>query len=144
MKDVINEIGKIIDWWTVLPKDYNNIEYLLYTQQKLSGYSYNLASDLADFKRDYNVAYFWRKINVNKRKNAFIATKMSATAAESLAVEKCEEELRKELDAETTAFRAETLLKQISNILSSLTQRISYLKKEQERTRNENNLSSDH
>jgi len=142
MKNAITEVGKIIEWWTNLPKDYNDISMLLYMQQKLSGYSFNLASDSADFKRDYNFAYFWRKINVNKRKNAFIEVGKSAAASESLAIEKTEEELRKEIEAESICYRADVLLKQISGILNSLTQRISYLKKEAERTRFENNLEN--
>ena len=134
------EVDKIISWWINLPKDYSDISMLLYMQQKLSGYSYYLACDSADFKKDYNFAYFWRKINVNKRKNAFIETGMSASASESLAIEKTEDELRKEIEAETVVYKQDLILKQIGNILNSLTQRISYLKAEYDKTRFENNL----
>jgi hypothetical protein len=140
MKETIKEIGIIINLWTNLQKDYNDIDNLLYMQQKLSGYSYTLACDCAEFKKDYNFAYFWRKINLNKHKNTYIGLGHSATSAESMAIERTEEELRKEIETEATAFKAEMILKQINQILGSLTQRVSYLKKESENTRYENNL----
>ncbi len=140
MKQTINKISEIVEFWSGLKRGYNNIENLLYMEQKLSGYSYYLAELLSEFKENYNIAYFWRKINTNKRKNAFIGTGKTAAASECMAIEKTEEELRKEIDAETIAYKAETLLKQVNKILDSMRTRISYLKDELKQTRFERNL----
>jgi len=140
MKQTIEKINEIVIFWINLSRGYNNIENILYMEQKLSGHSYRLAELLSEFKESYNVAYFWRKINTNKRKNAFIGAGKSAAASESLAIEKTEEELRKEIDVESIAYKAETLLKQVNKILDSMRTRISYLKQEQSQTRYEQNL----
>jgi len=140
MKQTIEKINEIIKFWTDLKKGYNNIDNLLYMEQKLSGYSYYLAELLAEFKEAYNIAYFWRKINTNKRKNAFIGTGKTAAASECMAIEKTEEELRKEIDMESIAYKSETLLKQVNKILDAMRTRISYLKDELSAERYRSNL----
>lgn len=135
------EIEKIVTWWLSLKKDYADIEMLLYMQQKLSGHSFFLASICADYKRDYNIAYFWRKINVNKQKNTYIKEGNSAASSDAKAIERTEEELRKETDAESQAFKADLLLKQVNKIIDALRTKISYLKEEQKNSRDQSQIN---
>ncbi len=140
MEETLNKIEKIIAWWKSLQKGYNDIDMLLYKEQRLSGYSYYLAEILADSEEDALIAYFWRKINSGKSKNSFISEGKSAAAAESLSVIETEEELLKEVNAKSVSFKANILLRQVNKVLDAIRTRISYLKSEKPRPVYEDNI----
>ena len=134
--ETLKEISKIIDWWINLKKGFTDIETINYAQQKLSGYAYYLAEQVAEMKEQYNKGYYMRKINISKQKNAFINQGKSATHAESLAIESCKEAFENELKSEALSHRFDLLLKQVNHILAAFQQRISYLKIEKQNTKN--------
>ena len=133
---MLEKIKEIINWWGGLEKGNQDIETLLYNQQKLSGYSYYLAEESARMKEDYSLGYFMRKINLSKSKNAFINQGKSAAAAESASIEKNESYYEAEIKSESIAYKLDLLLKQVNVILSAMQQRISYLKQEKQSTKN--------
>ena len=132
----LEEIEIIVKWWSELETGFTGIEELLKAQQKLSGHSYYLAEESARMKEDYNLGFFMRKINLSKSKNAFINQGKSAAAAESASIEKNESYYEAEIKSESIAYKLDLLLKQVNVILSSMQQRISYLKQEKQSTKN--------
>jgi len=131
--NIINEIQKVIDWYN---KECHTapIETLLAAQDKLSTLSWYLAQETADIKTDYNTKYFTRKIAVSKQKQTLMQT-MTGVQAEAEAVNDNADKFRAEQEAEALAYRLDLLLKQTNKVISSLSQRISYMKTEQQQTK---------
>lgn len=129
--DSVKEITKMIDYYS---KNYKklSINQLLDFQDKLSAFSYYLADEMATMKDHYNSYYFARKINFNKKKQAYINNGDSAAKAETSANVDVEEYYDKELEFESMGYRLDVLLRQVNKILNSVQQRISFLKLEHE------------
>jgi hypothetical protein len=134
MEQIILDNKKCITWYAKNCKAAT-IDQLLDCKSKLITNNYYLAEKLTDLKKDYNFCYYSRKIEFAKSKNGFIKASMSATRAESEAMEVNSEILKNELDYESAAYRLETLLKHFDNVANDIMQRISVLKIE-----NKNNL----
>ena len=128
---IIEQITQIINTYNKQYKSLS-IDDLLNAKDKLVTLNFNLAEEVADSKKSYNMGYYIRKINIVKSKNAFINQGQSATAAQSAATEDNAEELKEELDREGIAYRMDLLLKQSNKVVDALTQRISYLKTEKQ------------
>ena len=128
--NTINEIQRVIDWYN---KECHTapIETLLAAQDKLSTLSWYLANEAADIKTDYNFKYFTRKISVSKQKQTLMQ-KMSGIKADAESIVNSEAEYKAEIEAESMAYRFDLILKQTNKVISSLSQRISYLKTEKQ------------
>lgn len=135
---ILENITGIIN---VYNKKYStlSIDALLNCKDQLVTFNFNLAEEVAEAKRSYNMGYYIRKINVVKQKNALINQGNSATAAESAAIEKNEEHLKEELDREALSYRMDLLLKQSNKVVDAIQQRVSYLKVEKQNAERSNN-----
>lgn len=137
-KTNLEEIKLLLFWY-----DNNSIKAdinkLLEMQDKLAIRSYTLAEELAEMKKEYNFAYFTRKIEFNKAKSHYINEKKKGVSASdteaNLDVEDIQE---KEVEFESLGYKLENLLRQINKILQATQQRISYLKIELEKTKKQN------
>lgn len=127
--EILTEIEKVVASYD---KNYKtlSIDHLLNLQTKLSTLAYNLSDIVADYKMNYNKAYYIRKIELSKSKNAYINQGKAAGFAESLATEATADNLSDELQNESMSFRLDNKLRQINKILDGLSQRISFLKQE--------------
>jgi hypothetical protein len=130
--EIIKSIDQVVQSYD---KNYKtlSIDRLLDLQTKLSTLAYNLSDIVADYKRDYNKAYYIRKIEVSKQKNAIINQGKSAAYADSQAIELTANELSDELQFEAITVRLDNKLRQVNKILDGLSQRISFLKQEKDR-----------
>jgi len=129
---VIETITKQIDWYYSTKN--RSLDSLIELQRGLSCNSFYLASYLANMKKEYNIAYFNRKINVNRSKQGFIQNKMTLGKAEVEAIDENFMYIEEELNREAEAFKCEVLLKQVNKILSSIQQEISNLKEERKQS----------
>lgn len=102
---------------------------LLRVQDKLSTYLYRLAEEAAEAKKDYNWAYFTRKVAINRSKQALI-NKMAVNKSEIMAETENKDKLEAEITEEALAYKLDLLLRQGNKVLSAMQQRISYLKQE--------------
>lgn len=129
MDEILELIKTDIEWYNGKAKTAT-IDELSKLKTHLVTLNYNLAEGLADMKEAYNKAYFVRKIETSKQKNAYINQGQAANKAESAALEDKEKELQDELTKESLAYRIEILLKQSNKVVEDITQRISILKTE--------------
>lgn len=114
-----------------------HINELLDTQDKLSIHSYRLASMAADCKGLYNTNVFNKKITINRQVQSLLNAKLTKAAATVQAESSKigEEMIEAELKTESEAFKYDLLLGQVNRVISSMSQRISYLKQEHNNTR---------
>lgn len=127
MDEIITEIGKSISWYRDNVRT-DSVEKLMYLKTRLVTFNYNLAEWLAAAKKSYNDAYFMRKIETAKQKNAYMNQSMAGNKAESAAMEDKADELQAELDREAEAYKIELLLRQSNKVVEDITQRISIFK----------------
>lgn len=128
--DVIEEISKGIQWYFENSVKAS-IDVLMEFQDKMTAYSFWMAEITADQKKDYNLKYFSRKIEVAKSKQGFIKNQKSpVNKAEIDAVIENEDILKAEVEAESYTYKCDLLLKQTNKLLDAIRQRISFLKDE--------------
>lgn len=138
MEEILKKVGDVISWYQ---ENYNteNIHLLLRSKDNLVTLNYNLAEEVAEHKKLYNIHYFIRKIAINKTKNSYINQKKSAVESQNIAEIEQADKLEAELEAEAISFRLDLLLKQSNKIVDAMQQRISFMRYELENTRKTNN-----
>jgi len=87
---MINQIEKILDWYSV-ECDSCEIAILMRAADKLSILSYKLAEELADTHKDYNHAYFIRRISVSKTVNRLVQKGLAINKSDHEALEENED-----------------------------------------------------
>ena len=127
--EIINEISKIIEWYSKHSSSAS-INALLDYRDKLTAFLYNLVEEVAEAKRIYNYKYYIRKITISKKKNAYMLQGNAATKSESIATEEAAAELENELNQESYALKLDLLLKQANRVVDAMAQRVSHLKTE--------------
>jgi len=129
-KDTLEEIADGMDWY------YNNsdiatVERLLTFQDKMTVHSFRLSEIASDQKKDYNIKYFSRKIEMAKSKQGFIKNQdMAVNRSEIDALIQNEDIFKQEIESESYAIKCELLLRQTNKLLDAIRQRISFLKDE--------------
>ena len=114
--------------------ELNNI---LELYKRLSLYSVFLWENLSQLKKEYNSAYFTRKIEVsksylnNKRKKITDKTSLETAQVEN------EELIYQESEYEALALRLETFLRQVNRVIECMRTEISFLKGELNRTKSD-------
>jgi hypothetical protein len=135
MEKTLSRITKILNWYYQTPKDYADIDTMLYNRKQLSVESVALAVIVGEFKAEYDSTYFKRKVAFSK---AFEQIKSTATEkiTDSVAVHKANIEIEPIEDIEKNLSgqfeKGKMILKQVNEVLSSMQQQLSYLKKEKE------------
>lgn len=129
IESTIENIGKLIEWYHSNGSK-SHIPELLTAKDRLCVYSWHLANECAELKREYGVAYFKRKISINRVKQALMMEKYTATRADAVSIAENEDKLESEMQAESNAFRADLLLNQCNTIIRAIEQRVSFMKQE--------------
>lgn len=129
MDEILEEIRKSINWYRDNVKTID-VDKLMKLKSHLVTYNYNLAEGLAEMKEAYNTAYYIRKIETAKQKNAYMNQSYAASKAESIAMEDQQERFQDEIQKESMAYQVELLLRQSNKVVEDITQRISVLKLE--------------
>jgi hypothetical protein len=135
MENTLNRVNKILKWYYLIPQDYADIDTLLYNRKQLSIESVKLALIVGEFKAEYDSTYFKRKVAFSK---AFEQIKATSTEkiTDSVAIHKANIEIEPIEDIEKSLSgqfeKGKMILKQVNEVLSSMQQQLSYLKKEKE------------
>ena len=131
-QEVISMICDLLDWYE---NNYNNADIvkLLSFQDKLSLLSINLAHITALSKASYLRAYFNRKMIFSTKKLTFIQAGEKIGTAEEKAGVQLVEVKEEEIQKEELADSLNLTLRQVNKVLSSVQQRISFLKAEWDR-----------
>jgi hypothetical protein len=129
---VINEVTTLVNWYKKLPKDYSNIEDLMYARKVLCGNMFMLSVELGKTRQQWKECEFTTE---SVRRNT-----MKDLLEEGLAVGKADAYARADsllaLEAETVAESYYHLLKFMidatQEVNNTMMQHISTLKKERE------------
>ena len=129
--ETISEVTKVVEWYKELPKDYTNIEDIMYARKKLSTYQYLLSVELGNLRQS------WKECEVETE----IVRRGKAVECinEGLAMTKVQEISRAEallmLEAEKIAdamyHRVKFIISASQDVNNSMMQHISQLKIEQ-------------
>lgn len=133
----LEDISKIINWYFKESSKCQDINILLASRDKLSVLSFRLAEITANEKRDYNLSYFKRKIEVCRSTQQMINAKMKFNQAENKALLDNEGFYKDEILKEALAYKMDVLLRQCNKILEAMNQRIAHLKDEFKRKNNQ-------
>lgn len=141
--DIFKEITTIVNWYGKQQKGFADIEKLLYTRQKLAGYAYNLAEIAGQFKAEHLRHEYSRKIAFAKVLEE-LSSLTDSNGKKQFTVDVCKSRAEQnadvqhhaahEIEAEIASNRARLLLNQVNEILSALSQQVSYLKDEKRAT----------
>jgi len=125
---LLTEIKKQIDRYEEVYKT-SSIDALLNAADWFAIQATRLSETLADLKNNYNKAYYIRKLKVAQKEQELINKEsLSAAKATSQSIVATAEFLDNELEYQSAAYRIEIFLKQVNILISSIQQRISFLK----------------
>lgn len=110
-----------------------HIQDMFRIYEKLSLYSVFLGENLSELKKQYNKAYFQRKISLSRSFISNRSQKISERTSLEMATESNASLLETELEAEALAYRLETFLRQVNKVMEAMRSRISFEKQEKER-----------
>lgn len=131
----LDEVNRLIDNYE-LSIGSQNLSKLIELRDRLSIWTYRLAQESTEFKKDYNTAYFIRKISVSKSTQGILNNKKTAFNKASLdALIQNEDIYKEEQNLESACYTFDLLLRQANKVLEAMAQRISYLKTEKENVR---------
>ena len=141
--EVLGKVKIIVDWYQDECKTIS-IKNLLYTRDQLSCYTYYMSDIVAKFKKNYNDAYFIRKIGVSKEKTNLIkaGSKIGAATDEANLTEDNIKNFQKELDNEYLALKTECLLKAMYAIINAIAGRIRHLENEKQISNRQQNIKN--
>lgn len=131
MDNTLKEIFKIINWYRGvpknIPKDFSNINELVYARKQLSCHAVDLAGFVGDLKADFETAYFNRRLQYAK---AITTEKGTVAEKEANSVISIQNVYEDEKTLEGQHAKAKLILGQVNEVLSSMQQHLSYLKDE--------------
>ena len=109
-------------------RDSGNISLILDIKDNICAWSFRFAELTADIKIDYNDAYFIRRINVAKSKQALINKGSAIGKADVDSMIENEEAYKAEQEYESLSYKADLMLRQTNVIIRAIEQRVSWLK----------------
>jgi len=125
---LLADIKSKIDQYEKIYKT-SSIDTLLNAGDWFSIQGTRLSELLAEMKTGYNKAYYIRKLKTAQKEQELINKEnLSAAKAASQSIVATAEFLDNELEYQSVAYRLEIFLKQLNMLVSSIQQRISYLK----------------
>lgn len=130
----MTEIESGIKWWLEKGCQSNDINFLLIAYGRLAGYSYYFADKIAEYHGMYITQEHERKKERDEVQFNEISEGSTLGKSELKASLKTADARMKEKYYEIQYRDSKLKLEQVNQVLSSMQMRISYLKKEQERT----------
>jgi hypothetical protein len=124
----MDEINEIINWYCNLPKDYSNVNELMYHRQRLVGYYFHYATQLGELRKLWNVAQAQKENELAKRE--MTSLEKSSTKARVIAKANTSSLLTIEKQAEGNYYAHKENLEAIKEVLSAMSQSIAVSRNE--------------
>jgi hypothetical protein len=131
MKSTLEEVQTIVQWWISLRVDFDALNLILHNRQKLSGYLFNLGTDLAEARNAWALAKSLHEKEKNQLRVKFSA-KVSATQADYQARANTASIYETEMKAEGLYFGMKHQYDAVIEVLEAMGQRIAVLRREWE------------
>jgi hypothetical protein len=135
MTEYIEEVTKIVEWYKELPKDYGNIEDLIYARQKLSTYQFLMAVELGKLRQVWKEAEVGTEIVRRQKAVECIAENMPMTKVQELSKAEALLMLEAEKIADVSYHNMKFMIDQTAEVNNSMMQHISHLKTEKSNIR---------
>lgn len=127
-------IMEYVDWYRELPKDYTNIEHLMYVRKQLTTTMFYLGVELSK-SREY-----WKQCDViyeSKRRKictAYLEENMPMTKSVEYAKAECVPEYKEEKYADANYNALKLVYESSLEVINTLMQHISIVRKEKEQS----------
>ena len=123
------DISDILTWYEE-NSTKESIEAILHAKDRLAVLSFRLAEIASVSKREYNGAYFIRKINVARKTQELQKQGMAYNKADTESMLKNELFYRNEILSEARTYKDDLVLRQVNKVLDSMQQRIAFMRSE--------------
>jgi hypothetical protein len=130
--EVIHEVTTIVEWYKNLPKDYSNIEDLMYARQKICGNMFMLAVDLGKARQYWKECEFETEIVRRRTMAEMIADGVAVGKADAYARADSLDSLSEEHVAQSSYHTLKFIMDSTQEVNNTIMQHISTLKKERE------------
>ncbi len=134
MEETLNKITDIINWYKNQPQHNNDIDGLLFNRKELSCEVFSYTSYAKEFKSNFDKYYYLRRVQFEKEKIRLLKESKGVSKAEAQALINIEETYKNEKSYESAYTSAKMIIQQANKVLDSMSQEISFLKKEKEST----------
>ena len=124
----MDEINQIIEWYVKLPKDYSNVNELMWNRQRLVGHYFHYATLLGELRKQFNIAQAQKENELAKRE--MTSLEKSSTKAKVIAKANTSNLLMKEKEAEGNYYAHKENLEAIKEVLSAMSQSIAVSRNE--------------
>lgn len=132
MEKIIHEMTTIVSWYKELPKDYTNIEDLMYARQKICGNMFLMSVELGNARQAWKEYEFTtEKLRRNTMAN-YLEEGVAVGKADAFARSESIVALEQEKIAEGYYHTLKFMMDSIQEVNNTIMQHISWLKKEKE------------
>ena len=125
---MLEEINQIVEWYVRLPKDYSNVNELMWNRQRLVGFYFHYATMLGECRKAWNVAQAQKENELAKRE--MTSLEKSSTKARVIAKANTSSLLTIEKQAEGNYYAHKENLEAIKEVLSAMSQSIAVSRNE--------------
>tara|TARA_R110002126_G_scaffold93089_2_gene220721 strand:+ start:3932 stop:4351 length:420 start_codon:yes stop_codon:yes gene_type:complete len=129
--EILEEVTKVAQWYKDLPKDYSNIQDLMYARKKLSTYQYFMSVELGNLRQSWKECEVGTEIVRREKAVECIVEGMPMTKVQEIS--KCEALLMFEAEkiADSMYHRMKFTIHATEEINNTMMQHVSQLKIEQ-------------
>lgn len=131
--EILELITDIIIWYQELDSDYQGINELMHNRQRLTAYQVTLANEVGKARKEWKTA-LWQ-LEKKKMKMRFQALEQGVSKADTISRVNTSELLKDAYDRECIYKGLDDRYKAHSEVLSSMSQQIAYLRNELEKNK---------
>jgi hypothetical protein len=132
--ELIDEVITIVEWYKCLPKDYSNIEDLMYARQKICGNMFMLSVELGKARQAWK-EYEYTTESVRRKTMAEMLVEGNAIGkSDAYARADSMIALEQQQLSESYFYRLKFMFDSSQDVNNTIMQHISVLKKERENT----------
>ena len=129
--NIYESVTEIVSWYKDLPKDYSNINDLIYARQKLSTYQFYMAVDLGDLREDWKQKEVETEIVRRKKSVECIMDSLAMTKVQEISKHEALEKYQIEKEADANYHKVKFIIESTQEVNNTIMQHISQLKLEQ-------------
>lgn len=126
----IEQINEIVYWWIELTDDYKDLNELLYARQRLSGYLFSFANELAQMRKEWSASQSKIEKVKNQNRVRFLATDSSIQKADYKARANSASDFEEDKLNEALYFGSKHIYDATVQVLDAMNQRIAHLREE--------------
>lgn len=125
----LEQINEIVFWWIELQDDYKDLNELLYARQRLSGYLFSYANELAQARKDWSATTARIEKVKNQSRVKFLQTS-SAQQADYKARANMAGDYEQDKLNEAIYYGMKHIYDATAQVLDAMNQRIAHLREE--------------